>query len=302
MKIRSACRDIPELNSKLSWLMCQGERPSMEDLLLAFEFNAHKDRYDIPKFSIALVVLDGHGGRQTAEAVKDYLQSFLASNHPLTNGRGKIAASWRTWITTVFHDIDKHIKPLIPMPQIGSTCTFVVIGSDGTVCSANAGDSLAQSGNISDKVTVLTHEHKVSAPMEFERIGRYIRHASSSTDLALANETREMALLNLSTFGRVAGVNVSRCFGDFVSKGLGQICTPYTTVVKDGINQNYIFVASDGVWDVLSHDQVDLIIKTNLINGIDDERICQQILQAARPESTDNIAMYLLVKNSFGFH
>lgn len=56
------------------------------------------------------------------------------------------------------------------------------------------------------------------------------------------------------------GLMVTRSLGDAIGKTVGVISEPEVQIVDLGPSQRYIVMASDGVWDVLSHDRVTEIV------------------------------------------
>ncbi|KAL0394150.1 UNVERIFIED_CONTAM: putative protein phosphatase 2C 18 [Sesamum latifolium] len=53
---------------------------------------------------------------------------------------------------------------------------------------------------------------------------------------------------------------MSRAFGDFVLKNHGIIATPDVSYHHVSPNDQFLVLASDGVWDVLSNDEVVSIV------------------------------------------
>lgn len=55
----------------------------------------------------------------------------------------------------------------------------------------------------------------------------------------------------------VPGLSMSRSIGDQIAKSLGVIATPIITEMEiDPLHDNFIVVASDGVWDTMDNDDV----------------------------------------------
>jgi len=173
-------------------------------------------------------VFDGHGGVECARYIKKHLPSLLCermgSQEPRDALRSAFLATDRNFIeqVTILDD------------DAGSTCVVALIQS-GTLYVAHAGDSraiLRRQGGAQR----LTIDHKPGRVDECERVarcgGRVVR-------------------------GRVNGVlAVSRAFGN---KHLKSCVTAEPEILKVDLQKgdDYLILASDGLWDVVS-DQVAL--------------------------------------------
>ncbi|KAL2940214.1 putative protein phosphatase 2C 38 [Bienertia sinuspersici] len=58
------------------------------------------------------------------------------------------------------------------------------------------------------------------------------------------------------------GIAMSRCFGDFVMKHYGIISTPVITHHHITSDDLFILLATDGVWDVLTNEEVASIVSS----------------------------------------
>ena len=89
--------------------------------------------------------------------------------------------------------------------------------------------------------------------------------------------------------GRVFGnLMLTRAFGDNEFKQYGVICNPHITKNEIDIDDKYIVLASDGVWDVMNENEIfelskecknskefcDMIVKNSLIKGSMDNISC----------------------------
>ena len=132
-----------------------------------------------------------------------------------------------------FLSIDKQLK-LVGSHQNGCTgcVAFVEIGFGGktTLHVANLGDTrcvLSKKG----KACRLSRDHKPTEPDEQKRI---------------------LAAGGIIKNGRVQGsLAVSRAFGDFLYKARGVIATPEVDKYEIGEEDQFIVIATDGLWDVV---------------------------------------------------
>ena len=66
---------------------------------------------------------------------------------------------------------------------------------------------------------------------------------------------------------RVIGeLGVSRSFGDFLYKEMGVHCHPDTCRIKITEEISYLIVASDGIWDMLTNQEVADVIQSKFMN------------------------------------
>ena len=93
---------------------------------------------------------------------------------------------------------------------------------------------------------------------------------------------------------RLGGIlAVSRGLGDFDLKSKGLTCEPHITKKLIDHNINYCVLASDGVWDVLSPDEVAKITQTHKI-----DKMAKKIVETAMDRgSEDNISCIVVELN-----
>ena len=95
---------------------------------------------------------------------------------------------------------------------------------------------------------------------------------------------------------RINGIlAVSRGFGDFDLKNKGLICEPHITKKLIDNSLNYCVIASDGVWDILSPDDVSKICFANKTNFKDIAKIIVETAQERGSE--DNISCIVVELN-----
>jgi serine/threonine protein phosphatase PrpC len=197
----------------------------MEDCAISIDnFNKESNRH-------LYCIFDGHGGDASAKlCTKKYPEIFRKCliGNPF---------DYELAIKKSFFLMDKEIEKL-NIKEVGNTATIVFIHNKLLYC-ANVGDS---SCCIIGKTTeFISTNHKCTNKVEMKRIEK---EGGQIVD------------------DRLGGIlAITRGLGDFDLKKKGLSCEPSITKKLIDHNVNYCVLASDGVWDVLSPDEVSKIIK-----------------------------------------
>ncbi|CAH8251039.1 unnamed protein product [Arabidopsis lyrata] len=226
-------------------------------------------------------VFDGHGphGHLVARKVRDSLPvkllSLLNSIKSKQNGstgtrtsksdsleaekeesteEHKLNFLWEEAFLKSFNAMDKELRSHPNLECFCSGCTAVTIIKQGSnLFMGNIGDSRAILGskdsNDSMVAVQLTVDLKPDLPREAERIKQ-----CKGRVFALQDEP-EVSRVWLP-FDNAPGLAMARAFGDFCLKDYGVISIPEFShrVLTD--RDQFIVLASDGVWDVLSNEEV----------------------------------------------
>jgi len=237
----------------------QGWRPTMEDAHVAMgSLSEGKDSWaDTGLFA----VFDGHGGEEAAK--------FCAKRLPKAIRRGGAASNAPAALHSSFVSLDEKMENVAEkiannqrcFGTIGCTAVACLIDHDSIIV-ANAGDSRAVLCCGVEAIE-LSQDHKPGLASESARIeecGGFVRKAH--TDLA---GRHHVARVN----GTLA---VSRAMGDLQfkkNKGAGadkQIvsCVPDVTVCNRQPHDEFLVIACDGVWDVLSSQEVVKRVRKHL--------------------------------------
>ncbi|URE28313.1 phosphatase 2C [Musa troglodytarum] len=168
--------------------------------------------------------------------------------------RSEIIATVRDPFLKAFRIVDKELRlhPDIDCFYSGTTAvTLVKQGQDLVI--GNVGDSRAVLGtrdhNNSLVAVQLTVDLKPNLPREAERIRR-----CRGRVFALRDEP-EVARLWLPN-ANSPGLAMARAFGDFCLKDFGLISVPEISYRRITEKDEFIVLATDGVWDVLSNKEV----------------------------------------------
>ncbi|XP_030491086.2 probable protein phosphatase 2C 72 [Cannabis sativa] len=232
-----------------------GTRPINQDSAL------HSQGFGMTDASLC-GVFDGHGphGHVVSQQVRNRLPLLLLNQRidrlksvpPNFDMDLKI---WNEAIESSFQKMDAELEILRKVDLSCSGTTAVVAITQGEdLIIANLGDSRAILGRIGDnnnsiESVQLSTDHKPSLTKEGDRIrsmnGRVVglKREPESKRVWLPNEY-------------MPGLAMSRAFGDFILKPYGVISVPDVTHRRLTPNDQFIVLATDGVWDVLSNDEV----------------------------------------------
>ncbi|KAF4740105.1 hypothetical protein FOZ63_003454, partial [Perkinsus olseni] len=221
-----------------------GHKSRMEDTSMCVPFSGGG----------AFGVFDGHGGAGAAEFIKDYMRNVILRS--LDSSRDKEDTLSRSYSLTeealesflcetempklrAYFDDDFEDDDEYPLMTSGSTACVCLVDestSPGSLAVANAGDCravLCRRGEAID----LTRDHNLKSCTEDERrrVAPYLQSASSEY---------------------LGGLAVTRSLGDLRassgSKNAGQIAEPEITSMALEKDDEFIILATDGLFDVVS--------------------------------------------------
>ncbi|XP_010278294.1 PREDICTED: probable protein phosphatase 2C 52 [Nelumbo nucifera] len=271
-------------NSRTSCIFTQqGRKGINQDAMVVWEDFMSED-------AIFCGVFDGHGphGHLVARKVRDTLPlkllSFLQSQESRQNGLGNncfsrkakpdsmdkesekddptedLGSLWREAFLKSYKSMDKELRSHPTLDCFCSGSTAVTIVKQGlNLFMGYIGDSRAILGsrdsNGSMVAVQLTVDLKPDLPKEAERIKR-----CKGRVFALQDEP-EVPRVWLP-FDDAPGLAMARAFGDFCLKDYGVISIPEFSHRILTERDQFIVLASDGVWDVLSNEEVVEIISS----------------------------------------
>ncbi|PIA64482.1 hypothetical protein AQUCO_00100159v1 [Aquilegia coerulea] len=214
-------------------------------------------------------VFDGHGkhGHAVSKLVSDRLSSLILSQQKAfahddyeenINNETVSSSEWRRACVSAFKVMDKEIKRQenLDSSWSGTTAVTAIVQGEDLVIS-NLGDSRAILGTTSDNDELiaiqLTTDLKPDLPNESDRIKK-----CNGRIFALNNEPniQRVWLPN----DDLPGLAMSRCFGDFGIKNYGIIAIPQMSYHRITNKDQFLVLASDGVWDVLTNNEVASIV------------------------------------------
>ncbi|KAM3287723.1 putative protein phosphatase 2C 65 [Capsicum chacoense] len=217
-------------------------------------------------------VFDGHGpsGHKVARYVRDALPSKISSSNVIdTNdirwgvkkddeSENPIFDAWKDTFLKSFKEMDEELEGDGSIESYCSGTTAVtLVKQEEHLIVGNLGDSRAIICSRDEKNELvakqLTVDLKPNLPAEYERIK--------------SCEGRVMAMEGEPNIYRVwmadqdcPGLAMARAFGDFCLKDFGLISVPEVYYRKLTEKDEFIVLATDGLWDVLSNDEVVRIV------------------------------------------
>ncbi|CAI0424059.1 unnamed protein product [Linum tenue] len=232
-------------------------------------------------------VFDGHGpyGHKVSRHVRDNLPSKLStgiksshlnnfdnsdvnlssdgdSDHDASKPKDAksslLLSSWETCLMKCFKEMDQELSLDASIDSYCSGATGVTVTKKGRhLLIANLGDSravLCSRGNKNQLIPIqLTVDLKPNVPSEAERIKK--------------NNGRVFAMEEEPEIFRIwmpdedcPGLAMARAFGDFCLKDYGLISTPEVSYRRLTNNDEFVVLATDGIWDVLTNEEVINIV------------------------------------------
>eukprot|EP00703_Trepomonas_sp_PC1_P004114 JAP92492.1 Protein phosphatase 2C [Trepomonas sp. PC1] len=233
----------------------QGRRYNNEDFHL---INTEDD--------ILMAVFDGHGGQAAAEFAKarfgQVLKQQLEKSLLLETSQNldfQLESPVEQALKRTFEQIDAEFCSL--KQESGCTAAVLFIKNEKFYL-ANCGDARVLLNNQNQILSTIDHKPSVQAEkMRIEAAGGSVRVVNG--------------------IHRVAGMlAVSRAIGDYQYKNMGVTSTPDVQVFEE-VDHKYAVVACDGLFDVFTNEEVDVIVKTCLGEVLTELVDRQYILQDA---------------------
>jgi len=232
----------------------QGWRPSMEDRFANFT-DSKKNR----KF---FGVYDGHAGAHTASQLSECLHFLIQENDAYKKDE------LLTAIENGFIAMDNKLadNQRIQVDISGSTGILLVVSEKETIYAAGLGDSRAVI-SCRGRAQELSKDHLPTDPKEYERIkqaGGFVANDRVNGSLAM-----------------------SRAFGDFIFKqntelaleDQGVCCRPDIRHRSVDYEQDeFMVIGSDGIWEVLTEQEVVDFIRSRLAKKVPLETVAMELL------------------------
>jgi serine/threonine protein phosphatase PrpC len=251
-----------------SVILCQGF--GMEDGVFCGVFDGHgRNGHLISKLVrdyLPFMVLSHRNALFLADADLDDAEHFSdASPSSSTDSSGnssphpsQLLEEWREACTNAFKAMDNELKAQANMDcSFSGTTAVCAIKQGKDLIIANLGDSRAVLATMSNsgylKAVQLTTDQKPCLPEEAERIKR-----CDGRVFALKEEPSVMRVWLPGE--NCPGLAMARALGDSRLKHHGVISTPQVTAHRITGADLFIILASDGVWDVLSNEEVVSIV------------------------------------------
>ncbi|KPV73317.1 uncharacterized protein RHOBADRAFT_45884 [Rhodotorula graminis WP1] len=256
-------------DDRLAWAVSemQGWRLTMEDahasvLSLGDETDGKKTSF--------FAVYDGHGGSTVAKFAGDTVHSRLAANAAFKR------KDWEASLKRAYLETDEDLRanPDFRGDPSGCTAVSAIITPEMNIVCANAGDSRAVM-SVGGEAKPLSFDHKPTNQGENSRI---------------------VAAGGFVEFGRVNGnLALSRALGDFDFKqspnldAEQQVVTadPDITVHDATPEDEFVVIACDGIWDVLTSQQVIDYVRLSISQDKPLTAICEDLMDRCLAPDSD---------------
>lgn len=230
------------------------------------------DNFTNNKYQSLFMLFDGHGGDEVSKYLQRNFDIVYRKNLNNTITDSSIESS----LKSSFIEIDSQIKEL-HWPSTGSTgCVVHIVRyteSSYKVYVANIGDTRCS----------------LISPTSHQRLS----YDDKASDL---NE-RERVLSAGGTVinDRVNGeLMLTRAFGDYDLKDKGVISAPHiiSKEIDLNIKNQFLILACDGIWDVLSEDDIMQII---MFSNKDSDELVKNIMKSAiSKDAWDNLSIFVI--------
>lgn len=229
----------------------------------------------------------------------------------------------RTALWNTFFRIDKAFLDFVKAEEekggasetSGTTACVVCATSAGYIYCANCGDSRAVLGRAAKggsfartEAIALSEDHKPTRADETARVvqeGGFVISGRVMGQIAVSHETRERESSNRAAFilhpksSPTTLPKVSRAFGDMDFKYAGQTtltCEPEITEIAMSERDRFLVIACDGLWDVMSNQEVVDFVAEAKAEGSSMKTIAEEIVHHAIEDlgSTDNVSIILI--------
>ena len=238
------------------------------------------ENFNNDKNQMLFEIFDGHGGDEMSAYLQNNLAKIYKQN--LLLNKGNIILS----LKNAFHDADDEMRGQLNIEGLGSTGSLVHLVKNNfsdelVVYSANVGDSRV-SLISPEHIIRLSYDHRTSDEKEKKRI------LESGMDII---------------DDRICGtLMLTRIFGNYEYKeendeknseneNKGLICEPFISKINidPNIENQFLIIASDGVWDILTEEDIQKIIQKYQ----DTQKICSIIIKKClENEAWDNMSVF----------
>eukprot|EP00128_Syssomonas_multiformis_P018928 Colp12_sorted_trinity150504_noHs@35541 len=233
----------------------QGWRINMEDAHCM-----HIDHKADPE-AMLFGVFDGHGGASVALYAGEKIGDKLFSDAHYQKGEYEAA------LKSTFLGIDSDILNDATFREPSGATAVVALVKDGKIYCANAGDSRCVV-SCDGLAVPLSYDHKPMNESEYKRI---------------------FAAGGFVDFGRVNGnLALSRAIGDFEFKNNSKLkaeeqivtANPDIIVKKITNEEEFIILACDGIWDVMSNQDAVSFVRKRISQQVELEKIAEELMDA----------------------
>ncbi|CAH0483033.1 unnamed protein product [Peronospora belbahrii] len=261
----------------------QGWRDAMEDVDIV-NIPMHPDAID----TICVAIFDGHGGSAVSTYIAEKIVKAITDTKAFKNDHKSpesLAMALCEGFMVADDMLKNHPQFKTSSDEMGSTGLFAIVTPKDVVC-ANVGDSRCILSNAKiPEVLQLSVDHKPDLEFEKQRI---------------------LAAGGTVFRGRVCGgVAVSRSFGDLWFKRNSELkpheqlvtSEPCVRVQRRDPADEFLVLCCDGIFDVMSNDQLRKFIRSKLKDGVKDPKdIAEMVLDECLAKgSRDNMSAVVVL-------
>mmetsp|Transcript_22119 Transcript_22119/g.41483 ORF Transcript_22119/g.41483 Transcript_22119/m.41483 type:complete len:338 (+) Transcript_22119:389-1402(+) len=267
----------------------QGWRVRMEDSHVHV-IGLSPPRQDVSFFG----VFDGHGGDGVSIFIEKKIVKLLMAQPALQNlsdaSGDESAAKIGEALSSLYLDLDEKLLEeeefKCGQDISGSTATTLTVTSTHFIV-ANCGDSrVVVCGE--DKVLFATEDHKPSDPAEEARIqeaGGFVSFDRVNGDLAMSRA--------IGDFSYKDNTSVSNLEQKVIAK-------PDVTILKRQPTDKFVVLACDGIFDVLSNDEVRLYVAEKIEAKYTTAAICETLIdRCLELGSRDNMSVIVVILGDY---
>ena len=238
------------------------------------------ENFNNDKNQMLFEIFDGHGGDEMSAYLQNNLAKIYKQN--LLLNKGNIILS----LKNAFHDADDEMRGQLNIEGLGSTGSLVHLVKNNfsdelVVYSANVGDSRV-SLISPEHIIRLSYDHRTSDEKEKKRI------LESGMDII---DDRICGTLMLTRIFGNYEYKEENDEKDSENENKGLICEPFISKINidPNIENQFLIIASDGVWDILTEEDIQKIIQKYQ----DTQKICSIIIKKClENEAWDNMSVF----------
>jgi len=223
-----------------------------------------EDEFFISQKRDFCAVFDGHGGEAVSRYLRQNLYANLQAALPMHNNNTTITAiDYQEALKSGIDKVDKEVQRISHWSFQGSTAVAAWIHHEeetqsSTLVVANVGDSRAILSRNSTPIA-LTQDHKPETPKERKRI-----ESRGGEVVWCGSVDGNGKPIKDSGVYRVNGnLALARAVGDR-SERPAISAEPEFTVIRLDKEAEFIVLATDGLWDVMTSQEVVTLIKSRL--------------------------------------
>ncbi|WIA11275.1 hypothetical protein OEZ85_011399 [Tetradesmus obliquus] len=263
----------------------QNQRQHMEDRIACRNLT-QEPAFTGCKRAGFFAVFDGHAGHEAAEYLEEHLLSYVLASAP----EQLLADPLAVLQASVLQAEREILAKFLPARCNAGSTLLALLLVDDKLHIANVGDSRAVMGRGSE-AQQLTRDHKPACSLEQRRITEADPQADISTDGYMYGE--------LAVARAIGSAHIKR---DPSKRAL--IPTPEVHSVQLQAEDDFVVLATDGLWDKVDNSEVIQVARRTLAGSRRDPQgpaaAASRALvdRALRRSSSDNISVIMLLLHS----